>query len=83
MVFRFVVSSQTVKDYIDKNIFHSLEGFLMNKLRNSQIKLQFALEGEVETQQGLPYTSKEKYMYMLEKNPDLQLLQKAFDLETD
>ena len=89
--FRFIVDSQTVKDYLYKNLHNALEGYLRANLHNSDIELRFELEGEQyddtksESKQkgNLPYTSKEKYMYMLDKNPALKLLRDHFDLETD
>ena len=90
--FIFIVSSETIKEFIyNKGIHNSLEGYLRTNLRNSNINLRFETEGEgngegngeEKSSSGMPYTSKEKYIYMLEKNPDLKLLQNAFELETD
>ena len=91
VLFRFIVDSKTVKDYLYKNLHNALEGYLRTNLHNSEIVLRFELEGEQnddaqsETHQkdNLPYTSKEKYIYMLDKNPALKLLRDHFDLETD
>lgn len=78
----FIVSSQTISDYIYKNIHHSLESYLQTNLRNSTVRLRFVVEGEANNDSSLPYTAKEKCEYMLEKNPDLQLLMNVFKLET-
>lgn len=91
LTFRFDVDSMTVKDYLKKNIRNTLEGYLRANLHNSGIVLRFELEGEQTDdsanegtkKENLPYTSKEKYVYMLEKNPALKLLRDTFDLETD
>ncbi|MBR4621665.1 MAG: hypothetical protein IKO46_11875 [Salinivirgaceae bacterium] len=91
LIFRFKVDSMTVKDYLKKNIHNALEGYLRANLHNSGIVLRFELEGEQTDdsanegtkKENLPYTSKEKYVYMLEKNPALKLLRDTFDLETD
>ncbi len=85
-VFRFMVDSITVKDYLYKNIHKTLEGYLRENLHNSKIVLSFEMAGDAESdarEKGLPYTSKEKYMYLLNKNADLKLLRDTFDLETD
>ena len=84
--FRFKVESLTVKDYLIKNLHKELQGYLCENLHNSNIVLKFEMDGETENESkndGLPYTSKEKYVYLLEKNPALKLLRDAFDLETD
>lgn|GEM_PF-3939522 len=91
LVFIFKVDSLTVKDYLYKNTHNRLEGYLRANLHNSEIILRFEAEGEQnndESNEGarkgnLPYTSKEKYVYMLDKNPALKLLRDAFGLETD
>lgn len=83
LTFRFKVGSQTVKDYMYKTVHDSLEAYLRKNLHNSNIGLRFETDGEVYEESGLPYTSKEKYKYMVEKNPALLLLRDAFDLETD
>lgn len=91
LTFRFQVDSMTVKDYLKKNIHNALEGYLRANLHNTGIVLRFELEGEQTDdtanegtkKENLPYTSKEKYVYMLEKNPALKLLRDTFDLETD
>jgi DNA polymerase-3 subunit gamma/tau len=84
--FRFIVDSQTVKEYLYKNLHSALEGYLRENLHNSNIVLRFEMDGDTETEvrnDGLPYTAKEKYVYLLEKNPELKLLRDTFDLETD
>lgn len=84
----FVVGSMVVKEYLYKNIHGSLEGYLREQLHNSGINLAFSIEGErvdfnKEKNNVLPYTSLEKYRYMLEKNSNLSELQVVFDLQTD
>lgn len=84
LLFRFTVGSLTVKEYLYKNMHNALEGYLRANLHNSGINLRFEVDGEVEADtSGMPYTSKEKYVFMLEKNPNLQILRDIFDLETD
>lgn len=91
LTFKFIVDSLTVKDYLYKNIHNALEGYLRKNLHNSGILLHFEMEGEQNSDEAnessrkgnLPYTSKEKYVYMLDKNPALRLLRDTFDLETD
>ena len=84
LLFRFVVGSVTVKEYLYKNMHNVLEGYLRANLHNTHISLRFDVDGEVEQENtGVPYTSKEKYVFMLEKNPNLQILRDIFDLETD
>lgn len=85
LLFRLLVGSQTVKEYLyNKNVHNALEGYLRANLHNTHINLRFEVDGEVEAEKsGMPYTSKEKYVYMLEKNPNLQILRDIFDLETD
>lgn len=86
LVFRFMVDSQTVKEYLYKNLHKTLEKYLRDNLHNSNIALNFEMAGDAESEareKGLPYTSKEKYMFLLDKNPDLKLLRDTFDLETD
>ena len=84
LLFRLSVGSQTVKEYLYKNVRNALEGYLRANLHNANINLRFDVDGEVEAEKsGMPYTSKEKYVYMLEKNPNLQILRDIFDLETD
>lgn len=85
-VLRFMVDSQTVKEYLYKNLHKTLEEYLRENLHNSSISLRFEMAGDAEAdarEKGLPYTSKEKYMFLLDKNPELKLLRDAFDLETD
>ena len=84
--FRFKVDSLTVKEYLYKNLHNVLEGYLRENLHNTNVVLKFEMDGDTEAEvrnDGLPYTSKEKYVYLLEKNPALKLLRDAFDLETD
>lgn len=82
--FRFDVSSQTAKDYLELNLREPLQRYLRDNLHNNRITLRFEMDGAAEPESnGMPYTSKEKYMFMLEKNPALKLLRDAFDLETD
>ena len=84
LLFRLIVGSQTVKEYLYKNVHNSLEGYLRANLHNTHIDLRFEVDGEMEAEtSGMPYTSKEKYLFMLEKNPNLQILRDIFDLETD
>lgn len=83
LTFRFKVGSQTVKDFMYRSVHDSLEGYLRKKLHNSDINLRFETVDEEFDETGLPYTSKEKYKYFVEKNPALVLLRDAFDLETD
>lgn len=83
LTFRFKVGSQTVKEYMYKSIHDSLEAYLRKNLHNSGILLRFETDDEVFEETGLPYTSKEKYKFFVEKNPALLLLRDAFDLETD
>ena len=84
LLFRFIVGSVTVKEYLYKNMHNVLEGYLRANLHNTHIELRFDVDGEVEQENtGMPYTSKEKYVFMLEKNPNLQILRDIFDLETD
>lgn len=82
--FRFDVSSQTAKDYLELNLREPLQRYLRDNLHNNRITLRFEMDGAADPESnGLPYTSKEKYMFMLEKNPALKQLRDAFDLETD
>lgn len=82
--FRFDVSSQTAKDYLELNLREPLQRYLRDNLHNNLVTIRFEMDGAAEPESnGMPYTSKEKYMFMLEKNPALKLLRDAFDLETD
>ena len=82
--FRFDVSSQTAQAYLKTNLQEPLERYLRDNLHNQRITLRFEMDGATEPESnGMPYTSKEKYMFMLEKNPALKTLRDAFDLETD
>lgn len=83
LTFRFKVGSQTVKEFMYRSVHDSLEAYLRKNLHNSDINLRFETNDEVYEETGLPYTSKEKYKYFVEKNPALLLLRDAFDLETD
>lgn len=83
-IYRLQVESATVRDFLIKNVHSQLEDYMRNTLRNSLVEIRFEIDGEVRNNDsGLPYTSVEKYKYLLEKNPDLALLQKAFDLQAD
>ncbi len=81
----FSVESQVIKDFLYKNVHDSLEGYLREQLHNSFITLRFELKNEQQTasQSDLPFTSVEKFNYMLAKNKSLKLLQEVFDLHTD
>ncbi len=82
--FTFSVTSQVVRDFLYKNIHDKLEQYLQEHLHNSNVRLSFNMEGEVQKpQETAPYTTLEKYRYMLEKNPALADLQKLFDLQSD
>lgn len=83
LTFCFKVGSQTAKDFMYKAVHDSLESHLRKRLHNSNIKFRIETTDEVFVATGLPFTSKDKYIYMLEKNPTLALLRDAFDLETD
>ena len=84
LIVRFIANSHVQRDWLYKNVHDELEGYLRKKLHNSEIKLEFEVEGEVvASSDGTPYTSQEKFNYLLEKSEALRYMREVFGLKTD
>ena len=64
-----------------KEELRTIKGYLADELQNDQITFQINLK-ESDTSE-LVFTDKEKYSYLLQKNSDLGLLVKEFNLRLD
>ncbi|HLF51431.1 DNA polymerase III subunit gamma/tau [Flavobacterium sp.] len=58
---------------------HGLLGHLRGHLHNHNITIEVTVNENVETKQA--FTTQEKYNRLCEKNPNLELLRKTFDLD--
>ncbi|MDR0413159.1 MAG: DNA polymerase III subunit gamma/tau [Dysgonamonadaceae bacterium] len=58
-----------------------ISAFLSQKLRNNQLQLK--IEITEDSKEYLPYTSRDKFAYMREKNPAVMTLVKDFNLTLD
>lgn len=58
---------------------HDLLGYLRGKLHNHNITIEVTVNEIVETKYA--FTAQEKYDRLKEKNPNLELLRKMFDLD--
>ena len=59
----------------------AIREYLFSSLKNSHIELDIKLKIEDHTQ--TLFTDKEKYLYMVDKNPSLKNLVKEFNLRLD
>ncbi|CDF79149.1 DNA polymerase III subunits gamma and tau [Formosa agariphila KMM 3901] len=75
---RVVYPNQTNKIEVERNQFH-LMSFIRKRLNNFDVTLDIEINEEKEKQYA--YTPREKFEKMCEKNPSLDLLRKAFDLD--
>ncbi|QDO95037.1 DNA polymerase III subunit gamma/tau [Formosa sediminum] len=73
-----VFPNQTNKVEVERNQFH-LMSFIRKRLNNFDVSLEIEINEEKEKQYA--YTPREKFERMCEKNPNLDLLRKAFDLD--
>jgi len=58
-----------------------IKEYLFSRLKNNRIKLKIKIKEE--TTENIPFTNKEKYAYMANKNPLLNRLVQEFDLRLD
>ncbi|RTY95110.1 DNA polymerase III [Flavobacterium sp. GT3R68] len=58
---------------------HGLLGHLRSHLHNHKITIEVIVNEAVETKQA--FTTQEKYNRLCEKNPNLEILRKTFDLD--
>ncbi|MDR3220230.1 MAG: hypothetical protein LBU22_14870 [Dysgonamonadaceae bacterium] len=69
------------QDHLFKEKGNEIKHFLSEQLKNNQIVLSITIkENDSDT---LPFTDKEKYRYMADKNPNLYKLTKEFNLRLD
>jgi DNA polymerase-3 subunit gamma/tau len=69
------------QDHLFKEQGNEIKNFLSEQLKNNQIVLTIKIkENDSDT---LPFTDKEKYRYMADKNPNLNKLTKEFNLRLD
>ena len=73
-----VYPNQTNKIEVERSQFH-LMSFIRKRLNNFDVSLEIEINEEKEKQYA--YTPREKFEKMCEKNPSLDLLRKAFDLD--
>jgi len=84
-IVKFYANSEVQKGWLDKNVHNELEGYLRANLHNAKISLRFMVQGAEQegNDSDTPYTSQEKFNYMLEKSEALQMLRDVFGLKTD
>ncbi|MHA7944107.1 DNA polymerase III subunit gamma/tau [Formosa sp. 3Alg 14/1] len=70
--------NQTNKVEVERSQFH-LMSFIRKRLNNFDVTLDIIINEEKEKQYA--YTPREKFERMCDKNPSLELLRKAFDLD--
>jgi DNA polymerase-3 subunit gamma/tau len=58
-----------------------IKNFLSQQLQNTQIKLEIGIAED--SKEYLPYTNRDKFEFMVEKNPVLMTLVKDFNLQLD
>ncbi len=70
-----------IEEPLLQGIKSDLVGYLREKLNNSTLQV----EGELQqyNTKRKAYTNKEKFEYLLEKNPHLKMLQEKFGLDPD
>jgi DNA polymerase-3 subunit gamma/tau len=76
----FELENKTQVSYI-QNIQHEMLTFLREKLRNYKLSV-FTHIHEQHTEKR-PYTAEERYMAMIKKNPNLDALRKALDMDIE
>lgn len=76
-LFEVGVHNPTQKDEIFENASEIID-YLISKLNNSHIKMTIRILEQDEKE--MIYTSTEKYNYLINKNPSLEKLMKAFNL---
>jgi len=77
----FDVDSDWMKDNLTPEL-HGLLAYLKVNLRNGNLKIKLHVLEE-EKQVLNPYSPNEKFKILLEKNPNLQMLQRMFNLDVD
>ena len=65
---------------MQEKIQTALLGFLKEELNNYSINLAIEITEKLETE-DLIYTESDKFKYLSEKNPELELLKKKFNLD--
>lgn len=76
----FVTASKTAEDSLNEEKAE-LAGFLRQQLKNFSIQINFSI-AESTDKKNL-YTATDKYKHLLEKNPDINKLRQAFDLDIE
>ncbi|MCL1933123.1 MAG: DNA polymerase III subunit gamma/tau [Candidatus Azobacteroides sp.] len=66
--------------YVQQNI-GQISAYLFSHLKNNRIKLDIKMKED--TTESAPFTAKEKYEYMADKNPSLKKLVQEFNLRLD
>lgn len=70
--------NNTIKTELEQEK-HELLHFLREKLNNYTVDLSITVNEEMK--QTVPYSEKDKYEYLKEKNPAIEKLRKALDLD--
>lgn len=77
----YEVDSDWVKDYLTPEL-HELLAYMKLNLNNSSLSVQIKVLEEGK-QVVNPYSPQEKFKILSEKNPNLQMLQRMFNLDVD
>lgn len=70
-----------IEEPLLQGIKSDLVGYLREKLNNSTLQVEGELQQNNTKRKA--YTNKEKFEYLLEKNPHLKMLQEKFGLDPD
>lgn len=74
------LSSESQKKDMQEKIQAALLGFLKEELNNYSINLVIKITEDLKTK-DLIYTESDKFKYLSEKNPELEMLKKKFNLD--
>lgn len=72
-----------VHDTMLNNIKSEIASFLREKLKNSTIQVKGELQTSADDSRKVMYTPREKFEYLMEKNPLLKELRDRLGLDTD
>lgn len=77
------LKSDSQKEDFDQNCKQDIQVYLIKELKNNQIRVRTKITENEGSKEHIPYTSSEKYDYLLKKNPNLQILKQEFNLDFD
>ncbi|MBT1706164.1 hypothetical protein [Chryseosolibacter indicus] len=72
-----------IHDTMLNNIKSEIASFLRDKLRNNTIQVKGELQASSDDTRKVMYTPREKFEYLMEKNPMLKELRDRLGLDTD